>query len=230
MIHMSTATRKTVHARTETEPGLRKVMRAGGNPLIRKGPLADRTVRELLAILQKPKEKSTFEMSESGRRVVEMRNKYPGNYYEVWYARHPEGKKAAKELAQRELTTEQFGDVVMVMKLGESAVEREMATFALGEMGDRGAVPELCETLLNDESLVVRREAAIALGKIGDVKAAAALTASMKRAARNDGKRLDALEKAKQGIEEAEKELEDLGKEMRTIGHRIRHLQREMRE
>ncbi len=56
---------------------------------------------------------------------------------------------------------------------------RLQAARAPGFAGDRQAVADALEMLLNDPDAAVRREAAIALGKLGDTSAAPALVAAL---------------------------------------------------
>lgn len=60
----------------------------------------------------------------------------------------------------------------------DSYKTREMATYALGEIGDTRAIEPLIDVLLEDTNSFVRRLAASALGKIGDERAIEALTSA----------------------------------------------------
>jgi HEAT repeat protein len=56
----------------------------------------------------------------------------------------------------------------------DDAEIRSQAAIVLGQLGDEQAIPNLCQTLLNDSNPEVRRHAAEALGKFASRKTAAA--------------------------------------------------------
>ncbi|MFH2100770.1 MAG: HEAT repeat domain-containing protein [Candidatus Micrarchaeota archaeon] len=159
------------------------------------GPFAEKTFHELMDILRGPAQAELkapkgfcpreLRIAERAikhrKRISELREMYPDLRYEAWHLRHPQGRKAAKELGKRELDDGQLSELIITMKMGERMEVRENAAFALGLVGDGKEVPALCETLLNDPSLVVRRAAATALGEIGDLGAVGALAKSMDR-------------------------------------------------
>jgi HEAT repeat protein len=51
---------------------------------------------------------------------------------------------------------------------------RSQTVITLGQLGDEQAIPNLCQTLLNDSNPEVRRQAAEALGKLASQKTAVA--------------------------------------------------------
>ncbi len=166
-------------------------------------PMAEEPVAKLFSTIRGDSRQSNGE-------IEGMKRKYPGLEMEAWYARHPEGKRAARELGHRNLSVEEVDELLSILTDGTKETEREMAAVALGNVGDRRATGPLCAALREDESLVVRRAAAMALGRIADVESKSALLDAMREDTR------EARDKVKSDIAERQSLLEALGKKEKT--------------
>ena len=99
----------------------------------------------------------------------------------VWTEKLYTGDPGEAELAARWLGQHGGKDALELLKdalTHSDARVRAAALLALGDLGDRRALPALCDRLASDGASLARQAAAQSLGRIGDRSVASALEAS----------------------------------------------------
>lgn len=101
-------------------------------------------------------------------------------------------REAIAKAAAFALTNLGATSVQPLISILESDDERDMRQWAaiiLGQIGDKRAVPSLCQAILNDQDTYVSSSAASALGHIGDLRAVKPLIEALQKIApaRGDG-------------------------------------------